>query len=298
MQQMKHNLLHRYLHLFCQHLSPPLSPLYDDQNHRHNHNHSQELNLSHCLLDDTDIDLLIDWLRNTNSNTNNSYSNSNKTVPAYNYLQRLSLQNNQLTSSAIFKLLVWVCSWSFDDVSDRISAQRPLHINLQSNFIHKKELTNIVDYILTNNPDIAHITGATASSADSDAVHSRYPSHNNLYYEKSTDHTLTVYMKISSFLHDHVLSPHTLSTGEAQGLKDVAKTIVIDFNKQKCKSPYEEQMIKKEVSFCDPIVSKIQPYSSAILYPSKALENNVDVLHVDNDQLVPRDLILKHDFIL
>lgn len=247
----------------------------------------EEVNLNNCSLIDADLNAVIDWLR---------------TIPPASllaHLQSISLQHNALSADALVKLFTWASSLSMDEWRRVTDRGVPLEIDLKYNNIAYEAIAEAVKHMRRlGNPDFAHIALLEAEKERKILFHVRSRTH-------QSGSCVAMVMDVNKQRGDH---RHRLLRNS------LAAT-------QKQKEQQLEAQFQAQLSFRDPLVSKIQTFTTESVYPilqtaglissSQAASFSplraslsLDSRSVDEDDeeqkqaaTIPRDLIMKYDFV-
>jgi hypothetical protein len=247
----------------------------------------EEINLGNCSLVDVDLNAVIDWLR---------------TIPVHLLLpcvHSISLQHNLLTADALLKLFAWISSFSIEDWQCITDRGFPIEIDFKYNQIMYEAIGDAIKYMRkAGNPDIAFI-----------ALMEEERERKLMFHVKSRTHQqgscIALIFDLNKQKGDHKnrLLRNSLSSSWQSG-------------------QVEQQKRLGSLSFREPLVSKIQTFTTESVYPilqtaGLLSESTAAMLHssvspskartkrsqnaegqVDDDSnIIPRDLIMTHDFI-
>lgn len=249
----------------------------------------EEVNLNNCSLIDADLNAVIDWLR---------------TIPPATllaHLQSISLQHNALSGDALVKLFTWASSLSMDDWLQVTNRGVPLEIDLKYNNIAYEAIAEAVKHMRRlGNPDFAHIALLEEDKERKILFHVRSRTHKN-------GSCVAMVMDVNKQRGDH---RHRLLRNSLAATQ-----------KQK-EQQLEAQFKASQLSFRDPLVSKIQTFTTESVYPilqtaglisssqaasfsplraslslaSRPADDEDDVAQKEA-ATIPRDLIMKYDFV-
>eukprot|EP01033_Poteriospumella_lacustris_P002942 gene2942-2150_t len=242
------------------------------------------LNLNNCSLVDADLNAVIDWLR---------------TIPPASllaHLQSISLQHNALSGDALVKLFTWASSLSMDDWRHVTSRGVPLEIDLKHNSIAYEAIAEAVKHMRRlGNPDFAHIALLEAEKERKILFHVRSRTH-------KSGSCVAMVMDVNKQRGDH---RHRLLRNSLAATQ------------QQKEQQLEAQFQAAQLSFRDPLVSKIQTFTTESIYPilqtagliassqaasfsplrAASLSLDEDDVEQKEAATIPRDLIMKYDFV-
>lgn len=265
----------------------------------------QEINLSNCTLVDKDMHAVIDWLRTM------------PTQGLLRHLRRLFLQNNQFTADVLLQLFAWIFSWSaldFDCLRSHTSAvhsdeslnttQRyPLEIDLKYNKISFEGLWDCVQYMSS----MLQGTVTSSGSQNLGIGNGQEIAFVGLL-DPDNDRKLLFHAKYltqkSGGLHESFTASDTKPSATFIALS-------IDVNKQR--GDHTSRLLRQSRQFKDPkltgsqlklsirepLANKMQTFATESIVPVLPGDDGINSnnRYAKERDGIPRDLVMKHDFV-